>query len=128
MNQSIYKGTPIEFVSKEVSEWITLNDNTGTLFLTAGTLECFTQKELEEFLALVKASYAQAAIALLEPVSFDLATHTESTPRVLYMFNHNYPYLLEKAGYSVYALKSAAIETYDGNRHHQSLSIIAYLN
>jgi hypothetical protein len=126
-NKKIYRNTPIEFISAEVGNWIEENVKSGTLFMAVGTLECFTQNELDEFFNQIKSTYTNAAIALIEPTDSDFTEQTESTPRGLYMFNHNYPYLLERAGFKIFRSLSNPAEPDNPENKKKLHSIIAYL-
>jgi hypothetical protein len=125
--EKIYGHYPIKFISTEISDWVNTNEQDQVLFLTAGTLEYFTQTELEEFLLLIKTKYSVAAIALIEPVSFDLSTEHNSTPRGSIMFNHNYPYLLKKAGFNIFEMLSSPANPDDALNKSKLLSVIAYI-
>jgi hypothetical protein len=127
INKELFKEIPIEFISMEVNDWVLNNKNTAPVFLTAGTLEYFTETELEEFFNNVKNSFRNAAIALIEPISFDLDTEQHSKPRGSFMFSHNYPWILQKLGYTIFKFESASAEPGNPENKNQLLSIIAYI-
>jgi len=127
INKAVYKEKPINFISTEVGDWIKANSQESVLFLAVGTLEYFTQPELEEFFSQVKENHSNAAIALVEPISFDISLNKNSMPRGLYMFSHNYPFLLEKSGFRMYKSVSNPAEPGNPENKNQLLSIITYL-
>jgi trans-aconitate methyltransferase len=98
-NREVYAGSRLEFECSEIATWMATGVTGPTIFLAAGTLECFTQPELVEFLGLVRRLQTGAAIALCEPVNIDLATTTASKARGSTMYSHNYPHLLRSAGF-----------------------------
>lgn len=126
INKELFSEDSIEFASMEINDWITQNKNTTPLFLTAGTLEYFTELELEEFLNNVKNNFTNAAIALIEPISFDLTAEKHSKPRGSFMFSHHYPLMLQKTGFTLFKFESASAEPGNPENKNQLLSIIAY--
>ena len=101
-NKEVYAGTRLEFVSEEVDRWLASQVTGPTIFVAAGTLECFTQTELVDLFQRVRALAVPCAIGLCEPVNVDLASATLSAPRGNTMYSHNYPRLLSAAGYTVF--------------------------
>jgi hypothetical protein len=102
-NKTVYPDTKVEFLHVEVAEYVERHCRPGTLFVACGTLECFTQLELEEFLALTRRTVHPVAIASCDAVDvdFDAATERDSRPRGNMLYNHNYRYLMEKHGYEI---------------------------
>jgi hypothetical protein len=109
-NRMIYNNSNVDFLHVEVAEYVSQHCRPGTLFVACGTLECFTQIELEEFLALTRRTVNPVAIATCDAVdvNFDLELERDSRPRGNMLYNHNYRYLFEKHGYEIrcYALES----------------------
>lgn len=128
INQKLFCSSAIQFISVEALEWIDKNSEEGTIFLSVGTLEYFTQSELEEYFNFIKNKFEKAAIAIAEPVSFDLQKEFQSTPRGHTMFNHNYPYMLSNAGYQIYKAKNEFSNPEEGGNGSQLVSLIAIIN
>jgi hypothetical protein len=109
-NKMVYRDTKVEFLHVEVTEYVVRHCRPGTLLVACGTLECFTQLELEEFFALTKRTVHPVAIASCDAVDvdFDAAVEHDSRPRGNMLYNHNYRYLVEKHGYETcfYQLES----------------------
>ena len=102
-NRKVYKNTKLEFEYTEVADWITSQAEPRTLFVTFGTLMCFTPKELSEFLKLICEKASPAAIAISEATDFvDLTGETTSKPRYNgFAYNHNYLHLFKQSNYQV---------------------------
>ena len=101
-NREVFAGSALEFVGGEVDEWLASGIAGPTIFVAAGTLECFTQAELLDLLTKIQALRVPAAMALCEPVNIDLHSVTASAPRGNTMYSHNYPHLLRSAGYTLF--------------------------
>lgn len=93
------------FLCKDLFEYINDNEINNTIFLFCGTLEYFTQNDIEKFLQLLKNKANNVAIALFEPVEIDFDNVFESKPRGGFAYSHNYAYLLNKNGFKVEHLK-----------------------
>ena len=100
-NRETYAGLGLEFAAGEVEEWLT-QVSAPTIFVAVGTLECFTEAELTDLLRRIRSLATPAAVALCEPINFDLSTATSSAPRGNTMYSHNYPGLLRGTGYTVF--------------------------
>ena len=94
-NREIYKNTKLEFIYGEVTDWINTCEN-GTIFVSDGTFEYFTQKELQELVDFIYAKVNPTAIAIAEPTNLNLATEIISKPRKNIAYSHNYLYLFSK--------------------------------
>jgi Methyltransferase domain len=109
-NKTAYPNSRVEFLHLEATEYIVHHSRPGTLFVACGTFECFTQVELEEFLALARNTLDPVAIATCDAidVDFDSKIERQSRPRGNLLYNHNYRYLFEKHGFQTcfYELES----------------------
>ena len=106
----------VEFLHVEATEYVVRHCRPGTLFVACGTFECFTQAELEEFLALTLKTVNRVAFATCDAVDIDYDPEVElnSRPRGNLLYNHNYRHLLEKHGYeSVSNMSSSQSRFYD---------------
>ncbi len=105
-NQERYKDSRLIFLNEDVTGWIDRQGKPGCIFVTFGVFTCFTQRELEDLLAHVKAKMHPAAFAIVETTKCDLANQPDSSlmngKRV---FAHNYPHLFARAGYAVFEKK-----------------------
>lgn len=104
-NREIYAESPLEFASVEAEVWVAANLTAPTIFVTAGTLECFTEIELRELLERIARAGVPAVVAVCEPVNIDLASTIVSVPRGNTMYSHNYPHLLQAAGFTIAATR-----------------------
>ncbi len=102
-NQAIYAGSKVEFLPVEAADYVVQHCRPGTLFVACGAFECFTQAELEEFLALTLKTVDRVAVASCDAVDIDYDPEVElhSRPRGNLLYNHNYRHLLEKHGYEI---------------------------
>jgi hypothetical protein len=127
-NKVTYKGSGIEFDSDETIDWVNKNKGSkGVVFLAAGTLEYFTQVELETFLTTIKVGKGDIAVGIIEPVSFNLEKELNSKPRGNIMFSHNYPYIFDKLGYSI-IYKEVKGEPLSENRDNKLVTLLATHN
>jgi len=101
-NHAIYAGSKVEFLRVEAADYVVRHCRPGTLFVAFGAFECFTQAELEEFLALTR-TVDRVAVASCDAVDidYDAALERDSRPRGNLLYNHNYRHLLEKHGYEI---------------------------
>ena len=100
-NQAIFAESKVEYIHVEASEYIVRHCRPGTLFVTCGTFECFTQAELEELLQLTRRTVNMVAFATCDAVDvdYDAKIDRDSRPRGNLFYSHNYRYLFEKHGY-----------------------------
>jgi hypothetical protein len=100
-NKAYYKESRVEYFHIEAVDYVARLARPGTLFLAFGTFECFTQAELEEFLALARRAVDPVALASCDAVDVDYNADAErdSRPRGNMLYNHNYHYLIDKHGY-----------------------------
>jgi hypothetical protein len=102
-NREFYGESRVEYLHVEPGEYILRHGQPGTLFVACGTFECFTQAELEEFLALTRRMIGPVAFACSDAVDieFDPDVEFRSRPRGNLLYNHNYRHLLETHGYQI---------------------------
>ena len=104
-NRKTYPDT--QFVSGDAFEWITSQSSDNTLYVTnGGVLEYFTQRALESLLSHIAREQSGGMLAFFhEPLvpDHDLAKHFSSrlTSAGEYSFSHNYPHLIETAGFAI---------------------------
>lgn len=89
-----------EFYCGDAKKYIAEKADKNTLFIFCGTLEYFTQTELENTLDLI-AEKKPSMIAISEPIELDRKNESVSKQRANISFSHNYEYLFEKHGYSI---------------------------
>jgi hypothetical protein len=115
-NRERYAGSKVEFLHVEAADYLARHCRPGTLFLACGTFECFTQAELEDFLALSRRAADPVAVAICDAVDvdYDATVERDSRPRGNLLYNHNYRHLLEKHGYeTVFSLLESPKPIYD---------------
>lgn len=101
-NRQTYRGTELEFVHGEITDWIQYQCDGGTIFVAIETFEFFTQKELEELFHHIREQVSAAAIAILALAESSAGSEVVSRPRGSIAFNHNYLYLLKQCDYQVF--------------------------
>jgi SAM-dependent methyltransferase len=103
-NATQYEGSGLEFVAADALGWVERNAAPRSLYLTyGGVLEYFTEKGVKDLFA-AAARCRPACFALAEPIApdFDLASETHSRAFGSELsFTHNYPRLLEDAGFRI---------------------------
>ena len=104
-NKQRHADKPWEFVHADVLEWLPAEACSGTVFMTiGGVFEYFTQAQVSSLLRTVAEQKAPAVFACIEPIAhdFDLAAETNSRPfPPENTYAHNYPKLMEAAGFKV---------------------------
>ena len=90
----------VVFLHSDAREFISEKGVPNSLYVFCGTMEYFTQNELENILELIKAK-KPAAIAISEPINLDIKKEYDSQPRGNIAFSHNYVHLFNKHGYRV---------------------------
>lgn len=101
-NQETYKGTGLEFVHGEISDWIETQGKRGTIFVACETFEFFTYNELRELLGHIRAKVSPAAVGVFALVSPRLSPDTVSLPRGSAAYSHNYLSLFRECGYDIF--------------------------
>jgi 2-polyprenyl-3-methyl-5-hydroxy-6-metoxy-1,4-benzoquinol methylase len=101
-NKTAYACTRLNFVHSEISDYINLcNCGERVIFVAYGTLQYFTQNELEALFELIRRNVRSAAIAIAETINIDIASQFSSTPRGNIAYSHNYPSLLERSDFRI---------------------------
>ena len=94
-----YEGSDVEYAPTSVQDFIRTTKPESLLLVSVGVLEWFTQSELEGLLSCLTGEVPKAAIVLHEP--FDpLAGPRSEQPWGSIWFHHNYPLLLDSAGFA----------------------------
>jgi hypothetical protein len=102
-NKAYYGNSKVEYLHVEAADYVVRHGRPGTMFLAFGTFECFTQAELEEFLALTRRTIRRVAFATCDAVdvSYNADVERDSWPRGNMLYSHNYRYLMEKHGFEI---------------------------
>jgi 2-polyprenyl-3-methyl-5-hydroxy-6-metoxy-1,4-benzoquinol methylase len=103
INVNKYKdNSDISFYYGSADEIEVFNSISGVLYVTFGTLTCFTQKELSHWLNIINNSKKKKAISLSEwIVDYDVLKENESKSMSPTLYNHNYEFLLKEQGYNI---------------------------
>lgn len=110
-NKHVYKSTRLEFVHGEISDCLRSGMfDEGAIFVTCGTLEYFTQKELQDLLALIRRKVNPTAVAICEPITFDLESEYVSKPRGNTAYSHNYPAIFRQAEWHAFRQQRVQID------------------
>jgi hypothetical protein len=111
----------IQFRQGDAKDWID-RAPPRTIYVFIGTLEYFTQRELESLLTSIAAG-RPAAIALSEPINLDRRAEFASKPRGNLAFSHNYEHLLNKHGFKV--VESSIMPIDAAVPHYEEVMLLA---
>lgn len=109
-NKETYKNTGLEFFCSDITDWVKTRCESGTIFVTCGVFEYFTQQELIALFESIHSKASPVAIGIIEPINLDLASEFVSKPRGNIAYSHNYPYIFKKCGYNIFRQK---VESFD---------------
>jgi SAM-dependent methyltransferase len=98
-NKERYKeNTSLEFQQGDASSFKDLKQYTGALYLTFGTLSCFTKDELDSWLMSIQSDEGKNAVSIAEwLIEYDYEKEDESIPMSPSLYNHNYAVRVKKA-------------------------------
>ncbi len=104
-NQARCQNENITYIAADAVDWVLGEAQPNSIFLTnGGVLEYFLQKELEDIFQHVAQNLKPAVFGVIETIGADHDIENEKNS-LLYgrelAFSHNYPHLLEKAGFKV---------------------------
>jgi len=97
-----------KFYCGDAKIYISEKAQRNTLYIFVGTLEYFTQNELENVLKTI-AQQRPSIIAISDSINLDRRVDFDSKPRGNIAFSHNYEYLLKKHGYTILEKKIVPI-------------------
>ena len=100
-NQRTYNNK-LQFVHSEIMDYLHQMKSDNVIIVAIGTFEYFTEEELRELFDLLKSKFKYVAIAIHEPINLDLNSELSSKPRGNIAYSHNYPYLVEHSGYTIF--------------------------
>ena len=86
-----------------------------------GTLEYFSEDDINKMLKILKEKSANFIFALKEPSNIDLDKTKHSKPRGNIAYSHNYPYLIKNAGLKIEVLKVEPINQKIANYNNITL-------
>jgi len=102
----------IEFVASDADRWIRDEGESHWLYVShRGVFEYFPQASLESLLEYLAAKCRPNLLLAVEPVGIDFDLEKEVESRTYgreFSFSHNYPKLLERAGFQVLRMEEAA--------------------
>ena len=114
----------LEFIHSEITDWIARNNcANGTIFVTCGTLEYFTQQELQDLLTLIRQKVSRAVFAICEPISFDIEKEQVSKPRGNTAYSHNYPEIFRRCGWHIF--RQQRIQINPSVKHWENVTMVA---
>lgn len=103
-NQTHYPD--IQFIAGAAEEMKTTEFKEGNIFITFGTLSCFTETELETWLNQIHALPGFQALCIAEwNESYDPELEMHSQPMSPTLYNHPYKRMVIKAGFEINALE-----------------------
>ncbi|MCB1231223.1 MAG: class I SAM-dependent methyltransferase, partial [Verrucomicrobiae bacterium] len=104
-NRNTYPDSKLEFHAADATEWIPRNASPGSIFLTnGGVLEYFLEEEVAALFRCIASRSSPAIFMLIETIGVDHDLAREENSFVYgreMAFSHNYPHLLEEAGFSI---------------------------
>ena len=105
-NAHRYASSQLQFVTTDAREWISENGRPHSFFLTnGGVLEYFSQHAVAALFAHITERLSPSLFAMIEPLDDKHNLNTQIDSFVYgaeRSFSHNYPYLLEQAGFAVH--------------------------
>lgn len=108
----------LAFVAADANEWLPENAVPGcVIFANGGVFEYFLQSELEYLFSRAADSLAPVVICVIETVATDHDLETEKDSLVYgreMAFSHNYPHLLETAGFEIVSCSERHGDSIDG--------------
>lgn len=118
-NRAYYRDNPrLEFHAADAMEWIRANAGAGSVFLAnGGVLEYFLKEELTDLFRSMAEDLSPVAVVLIETIGVDHDLDHEKDSFVYgreMAFSHNYPHLLESAGFTIRHQSQCEGEATDG--------------
>jgi len=93
------------FEAADATQWIPEHASSNSVFVTnGGVFEYFLQEELETLFKFFADQRKPAAVALVETIGTDHNLEREKDSLIYgreMSFSHNYPHLLEQAGFTI---------------------------
>lgn len=107
----------LEFQASDLTHWVNENQTRKTLFLTnCGVLEYLSEAAVRKLLKAIQINHLESMVLFVEPIAVDFDLDGELHSRMHgteFSFSHNYPSLLEQAGFEIIRIEQHLIE---GNR------------
>lgn len=127
-NQSNYDNAKLSFKAADAVEWIPRHAKPRSIFLTnGGVFEYFLQEELELIFNHIAQNLAPAIVGVIETIGVDHNLEIEKETLIYgreMAFSHNYPHLLEQAGFEVtHHSEQAGSQTHGGGRWIRVLAV-----
>jgi SAM-dependent methyltransferase len=123
-NKTFYqKNKNLTFYSEHVGNKESIHKESNTLYLTFGTLSCFTQKELDEWLHRIKPMSGKNAVSIAEwIIDYNYLDKVHSEPMSQTLYNHHYAFRVQNAQMVMYKLEYVlADDEYD--KHTRTILI-----
>jgi len=90
----------IQFLRKDLFEFLSLVKHKSVIFVAVGTFEYFTEDEVRGFLVQLN-GITNVGIAIKDTINFDRKSNTASKPRGSTAFSHNYELLLKESQFKM---------------------------
>ncbi|QBA63907.1 class I SAM-dependent methyltransferase [Muriicola soli] len=108
LNEIKYAGNKkLEFVAKDINDWIAINPQGNSIFVTfMGVLEYFTQNQLESLIQHLSTLNNIVFIAI-EPIGLDHDFNSNPKSQIYgheHSFSHNYPKQFQEASFTIWHL------------------------
>jgi cyclopropane fatty-acyl-phospholipid synthase-like methyltransferase len=104
-NRKQYDNSKMVFEAADATQWIPEHASSNSVFVTnGGVFEYFLQEELETLFKFFADQRKPAAVALVETIGTDHNLEREKVSLIYgreMSFSHNYPHLLEQAGFTI---------------------------
>ena len=127
-NQAQFNHPKMKFHAADAVEWIIGNAKQQSIFLTnGGVFEYFLQSELEAIFEHIAKNLTPAVVGVVETLGSDHDLKTEHKTMIYgreLAFSHNYPHLLQKAGFEVvHYSEQEGEKTHGGGRWIRVLAV-----
>ncbi len=128
INKLNYDNPQLFFAAADAVKWIPEYAKSGSIFLTnGGVFEYFLQEELELVFRHIAQNLRPAIVGIIETIGADHDLESEKETLIYgreMAFSHNYPHLLEQAGFKVvHHSEQAGSQTHGGGRWIRVLAV-----
>lgn len=120
-NQVQYAHPKMDFHAADATKWVVEHARPKSIFLTnGGVFEYFLESELESMFKYIAENLKPAVIGVVETLGSDHDLDTEKSTLIYgreLAFSHNYPHLLQEAGFEVvHQSEQIGAQTHGGGR------------
>jgi len=123
-NKTYYQRNPnLKFYHEDLGNKESIHKESNTLYLTFGTLSCFTQIELDVWLHKIKPISGKNAVSIAEwIIDYNYLEKVDSEPMSQTLYNHNYACRVQNAQMEMYKLEYVSAED-EFDKHTRTILI-----